>query len=286
MNPEQRRGLLLLALSAVGAVVVFALVASYVGSVSSQVGPMSTVYVADRAIAPQQAVGADDVVARQVPTRYVTPATILDQGGFLGHRSIDGISKGTWLQEDLVEPASSVADGEREVSVTFDAAQGINGRVRPGDLVDVVGAFAARQESSVGDPSVRRAQIPDNTAGVLVRDARVVSVGAATRAGTPVGTADQGGTDVEATVAVTFSVPLEQAVRLSYGEAFAVSLRIVRSGNNETGDEVERKDLSFDDAQLPDALSPPPPAPAPTPKPTPTEPPPAPEPEPDAGGNP
>lgn len=282
MNPKQRRGLLLLAVSLVGAVAVFALVVSYVGSVSSQVGPMSTVFVAQRAIAPQQAVTAADVSPEQVPTRYVTPTTILDQDGFLGHKSIEGISQGTWLQEDLVEPASSVADGEREVSVNFDAAQGINGRVRPGDLVDVVGAFAARQEGGAGDPSVRRAQIPDNTAGVLVRDARVVSVGAATPVGIPVGTADQGDTDVAATVAVTFSVPLEQAVRLSYGEAFAVSLRIVRSGNNETGREIRRGDLSFDDAQLPDALSPPPPARETPPKPAPAPAPPA----PDAGGNP
>ena len=118
MNPRQRRGLLLLAASVVGAVAVFAVVASYVGSVSSTVGPMSTVFVASRTIAPQQAVDADDVVPEQVPTRYVTPSTVLEEGDFLGYKSIQGISKGTWLQKDLIEPASSVADGERPVKFT------------------------------------------------------------------------------------------------------------------------------------------------------------------------
>ena len=44
MNPRQRRGVLFILLAALMAVIVFAAVALYVGSVSSQVGALVTVY--------------------------------------------------------------------------------------------------------------------------------------------------------------------------------------------------------------------------------------------------
>ena len=43
MNPRQRRGVLLILVTVLGAVVTFVAMFSYVQSISSQVGPMTTV---------------------------------------------------------------------------------------------------------------------------------------------------------------------------------------------------------------------------------------------------
>ena len=48
MNPRQRKGIILIFFTIVGALVTFGLVLSYVNSVASQVGPMTTVVTLTR----------------------------------------------------------------------------------------------------------------------------------------------------------------------------------------------------------------------------------------------
>ncbi len=272
MNPRQRRGLLTLLVSALGAVTVFLGVASYVGQIRSQVGPMAEVYVAAHQIAPYAAVMPADVKQVAIPAKYVTASMVVHEQDFLGYKSATAIEQGAWLQRDLLVPASSIGDGQREISVNLDADQGINGRIRPGDVVDVVAAFAAANDSAqVSDPSVRRAKIPYNIAGVIVRNAHVVSVGSRTPVGVNVGDAQEGNTNPQAIVPVTFAVSVAEATRLAYAEAFSVSLRLMRSGNNETGTKVKDSDLSFGDTGLPKVLMPggsPSAGPAPSPSPS------------------
>lgn len=257
MNPRQRRGLLLMFVAAVGAVAVFLGVASYVSQINAQVGPMSRVFVAARAIAPYAAVLPADVRTVALPTKYVTRSMIVRDQDYLGYKAVTGIEPGALLQRELLVPASSIADGQREISVNLDPDQGINGRIRPGDVVDVVAAFAAaRNQAQVTDLSVRRAQIPYNIAGVVVRNAKVVSVGSRTPTGVDVGDAQEGNTNPREVVPVTFSVSVAEATRLAYAEAFSVSLRLMRSGNNETGAKVKAGDLSFGDLGLPSVLLP------------------------------
>jgi len=168
----------MLVLAALGACAVFVGVASYVSQVNAEVGPRTTVYVAARDIPPFAAVKPSDVKAVQVPSKYVTDSTVTKQADFLGQKSITEIRSGSYLSADLLTSSSSLADGMRELSVNFDAADGINGRVRPGDRVDVVAAFAARQSNdNQVDQSVRRAELPFNVAGIVVSQALVVSVG-------------------------------------------------------------------------------------------------------------
>jgi pilus assembly protein CpaB len=231
-------------------------VASYVGQVRTEVGPVTEVYVAAHPIAPYAAVLPKDVKKVELPKKYVRATMVTREQDFVGFKAVSAIAEGAWLQRDMLIPASSIADGQREISVNLDADHGINGRVRPGDVVDVVAAFAASRDSQVSDPSVRRAQIPYNIAGILVRNAHVVSVGSRTPVGVDVGDALEGDPNPKATVAVTFAVSVGEATRLAYAESFAVSVRLMRAGNNETGDKVDDDDLSFDDRGLPGVLLP------------------------------
>jgi pilus assembly protein CpaB len=255
VNPRQRRGLVMLILAAVGACAVFVGVASYVSQVNAEVGPRTTVYLAARDIPPFAAVTPDDVRTVAIPTKYVTDTTVTDEAQYLGQKTVTTVKSGSYLSREILTSSSSLADGMREVSVNFDAADGINGRVQPGDRVDVVAAFAARQnnENQV-DQNVRRAQLPYNIAGIVVSQALVVSVGEKTPRGIDVGAATDGNPNPEEVVPVTFALDVSSATRLAYAEAFSVKMRLMRSGNNETGRKVRGRDGSFSDLGLPGLL--------------------------------
>lgn len=267
MNPRQRRGLLMLVVAAAGATAVFVGVASYVSQVNAEVGPRTTVYLAAKDIPPFAAVTPQDVRAVQIPTKYVTDTTVTRQSDFLGQKTMTTVKAGSYLSSEVLTSSSSLADGMREVSINFDAADGINGRVQPGDRVDVVAAFAARQSNANQvDQSVRRAQLPYNVAGIVVLQALVVSVGEKTPIGIEVGAATDGNPNPEMVVPVTFALTVADATRLAYAEAFSVKMRLMRSGNNESGKAYRASDRSFSDLSLPPLLQP---APAPTSKPAP-----------------
>lgn len=255
MNPRQRRGVVMLVLAALGAGVVFIGVASYVAQVNAEVGPRTTVYVAAKDIPPFTAVTPDLVQAKSIPAKYVVDTSVTKESDFLGQKSAATIEAGSYLSRDMLTPSSSLQDGMREISINFDAQDGINGRVRPGDRVDVIAAFAARQSTkNQADQSVRKAELPFNVAGVVVRQALVVSVGSRTSTGVDVGGAAEGNVDPRQVVPVTFALSVADATRLAYAEAFSIKMRIMRSGNNETGNAYGPGDLSFNDQELPDLL--------------------------------
>lgn len=256
MNPRQRRGLVMLVLAALGAGAVFIGVASYVAQVNAEVGPRTSVFVAAKDIAPFAAITPDDVTKREIPSKYVTDTTVTKDSEFLGQKALTAIRSGSYLSSELLTSSSSLADGMRELSVNFDAADGINGRVRPGDRVDVVAAFAARQSSqNQVDQSVRKAELPYNIAGIVVSQALVVSVGERTPTGIDVGAATDGNADPKEVVPVTFALSVADATKLAYAEAFSVKMRLMRSGNNETGKAYKATDRSFSDLGLNPLLS-------------------------------
>jgi pilus assembly protein CpaB len=255
MNPRQRRGLVMLVLAALGAAAVFVGVASYVAQINREVGPLTTVYLAGKEIPRFAAVTPDLVRTEQVPTKYVTDTMITKESDFLGQKTMTDIKAGSTLTSELLTSSSSLADGMREVSINFDAADGINGRVQPGDRVDVVAAFAARQSNANQvDQSVRKAQLPYNVAGIVVSQALVVSVGEKTPIGIEVGAATDGNPNPKEVVPVTFALTVADATRLAYSEAFSVKMRLMRSGNNESGKAYKATDRSFSDLGLPPLL--------------------------------
>ncbi len=242
MNPRQRRGLVMLVLAALGACAVFIGVASYVSQVNAEVGPRTTVYVAAKDIPPFAAVEPALLRIVEVPDQ-VRHRHDGDQGGRLpGAEGGHGDPRAAATSPpEMLTSSSSLADGMREVSVNFDAADGINGRVRPGDQVDVIAAFAARQgNANQVDQSVRRAELPYNVAGIVVSQALVVSVGEKTPIGIEVGAATDGNPNPEEVVPVTFALTVADATRLAYAEAFSVKMRLMRSGNNESGKAYKR----------------------------------------------
>ncbi|MCT1607593.1 Flp pilus assembly protein CpaB [Nesterenkonia massiliensis] len=251
MNPKQLRGLVTLIIAGVGAVAVFLAVTSYVSEVQAEVGPTTEVYVATEEIGIYQPIGFEAVETQEVPNKYLNDQMITSQEQLAGMKATSTIREGSYLQEDMIEPSSSLGDGEREISINFTGDQGIHGRVQPGDRVDVIASFARDQGGpGAGDISYRRAQIPYNVSGVLVQNALVVSVGQPVDAGAAAGAAAEGGADPGMVVPVTFAVSVGQATQLAYGESFAVSMRIIRSGNNETGTAFDVEDQSFQDPDL------------------------------------
>ncbi|WP_300343841.1 Flp pilus assembly protein CpaB [Nesterenkonia sp.] len=250
MNPKQLRGVITLIIAVIGAVIVFLGVTSYVSEVRAEVGPTTEVYVTTEDVGIHQPIDLSLVEAREVPDKYLNDQMVTQQEDLVGMKASSAIAANSYLQTDMIEPASSLEDGEREISVNFEGDQGIHGRVQPGDRVDVVASFARdRGGPEVGDVSYRRADIPYNVSGVLVQNAEIVSVGQPVDAGVAAGAASEGG-DPGMVVPVTFAVTIGEATKLAYGESFAVSMRIIRSGNNETGTAFEESDQSFQDPDL------------------------------------
>ncbi|WP_120002926.1 Flp pilus assembly protein CpaB [Nesterenkonia muleiensis] len=251
MNPKQLRGVITLIIAVIGAVAVFLGVTSYVSGVRAEVGPTTEVYVTNEEIGVHQAISLDFVETEEVPDKYLNDQMITQQEDLVGMKASSEINEGSYLQSDMLEPASSLQDGEREVSINFAGDQGIFGRVQPGDQVDVIASFARdRGGPEVGDISYRRADIPYNVSGILVQNAEVVSVGQPMDAGAAAGAAAEGTNDPGVVVPVTFAVTVGEATQLAYGESFAISMRIVRAGNNETGTAFEESDQSFQDIDL------------------------------------
>lgn len=249
MNPKQLRGLIMLIIAGVGAIAVFIAVASYVSDVRADVGPTSEVYVTTEEVGVHETIDLERLDTEEVPDKYISDHMVTDQEDLVGMKASSPVEAGSYLQTDMIEPTSSLEDGQREVSVNFDSDQGIHGRVQPGDQVDVVASFARDQGEDSGDVSYQRAQIPYNVSGILVQSAEVVSVGQPVTEGAAAGDAAEGG-EPDMVVPVTFAVSVGEATQLAYGESFAVSMRIVRSGNNETGDAFDEDDQSFQDTDL------------------------------------
>lgn len=254
MNPKQRRGLLLMIAATLLAIIVFIAVIVYVQNVSSKVGPTTEVYVAKEDITAFQPIEQDMLETKTVPNRYISEDMVTSLEQIAGQKASVKISAGSFIQTDAIEPASSIEDGQREISITFTGDAGVSGRVSPGDKVDVVASFARARENDQGETAYKRADIPYNVSGIVVSNATVVSVGQPVDPNAVVGAADQSGAEAEA-VAVTFAVSVEEAGRLSYAEAFAISMRVMRIGNNETGTKVNESDKSFDDRDLQGTIS-------------------------------
>lgn len=209
MNPRQRRGVLLLLLSGLGALVLFAVTTSYVSSVNAQVAPLVTVYAAAADLPAYTQLTEDDVQPVEVPERWAPPTTVREVADLVGRRVAYGMDAGTWVGTDALLPPSAIGDDEREIAISVDAVTGIAGRVSPGDLVDVYAVFGTAE---------------DGVSRTLVRNVRVVSVGGQqTRAATD----GAGALADQEVVPVTLALDPQEALSVTYADAFALSVRLV-----------------------------------------------------------
>lgn len=197
-------------LSVLVAMVVFVILTNYVRSVSSQVGPLTTVYQARGPIEAYAPLNEANLEPVQVPERWTAPASRLELPELDGRRVGFRIETGTVVSSDMLIPPSDLSSTEREVAINVDPVTGLAGRVRPGDRVDMYSVFA----DVPGLPAQVR---------VLVRDVRVVSIGGRQ---TVTETTDEG-IQQNDVVPVTLALEPEDSLAVTYANSFAEEVRLV-----------------------------------------------------------
>lgn len=211
MNPRQRRAVLLLALSVVGLIAVFALVAGYVSDVRSEVDPKITVLALSRDAPADQAITDDMVSTKQIPARYAPATALRDRGQIIGLVPATRLTRGSILQEGMLTSAPALQTGQRELAILVDAQTGVAGKLTPGAIVDIIGTFGGDSNRNIPASSE-----------VVVPAARVIDVGESRLKG--------GGTDQtqnpEQVVPVTFGLTPKEALNVTYAESFADEVRL------------------------------------------------------------
>ena len=220
MNPRQRRGVLLILVTVLGAVVTFVAMFSYVQSISSQVGPMTTVLKLSQQVTELKEITAADVVTEQVPKRWVPEDAIHDVNDLKGKVAAATLNKGAVLQTSMLQDPPQLTEGYREVSIMIDAETGVAGKVTPGSRVDVV--------STVEDPNTKAQK-----AQIIIQNALITEVGVTTK----VQDKDENGnfSEEKDSVPVTFSLTPEQSLKLAYAESFSKKVRLLLRRDGDQG---------------------------------------------------
>jgi pilus assembly protein CpaB len=225
MTPRQRRGVLLLFVAAVGAILVFSAISSYVDDVRKDVEPKTTVLVLTRSVPELQPIPLDAVREKSVPVKWAGRQSLRDPAEIGSLVPNTPLEAGVELQQGMLVEPPSLEQGQQEISILINADTGVAGKLQPGDSVDVLATFPAdeRQHSPA-------------SARTLIRRARVVTVGLPRSAARP-GTNPQDGTQTaneqQVLVPVTFALRPTLALRLTYAETFASEIRLslIRRGD-------------------------------------------------------
>lgn len=226
MNPRQRRGVFLLVVTSVLAVAVFAGVLYYVRTVSTQVGPMTTVLQLNRAVEAQEAIEPAMLEEVEVPERWAPESAVHAKADVEGLVAATGYRRGAMIQTGMLVERPIVEPGFREVAVIVDAETGVAGKVRPGDRVDVIATMRAKEKSS-------------DLARVWVSNVLVVEVGIPTTVAEPDDIAPSRG------LPVTFALSTEDALTLAYIETFSEKMRIALRGAGDAA-EIPFEERTFD----------------------------------------
>lgn len=218
MNPRQRRGLLLIAISALGLLAVFVLVAGYVADVRDQVDPKIRLLSLAKPVKANQAITDDMVTTVEMPERWAPPTALRDAGELVGMVAGTDLTERTLLQRGMLVAPPDLAPGEREVAILVDAETGVAGKIGPGKVVDIVAVFPATERKAA-------------RAVVIVPSARIVEVGQVRLKGGDT-LREQQAADPGRVVPVTFALSPEDVLRVSYAEqnADGVRLSLLRPG--------------------------------------------------------
>lgn len=144
MNPRQRRGIVLTALSVIGAVGVFTAVSGYTAAVARQLGPTRPVLVLARDIPSYTPIRAGDLQVRRVPDMFVSVTELSEVAQIRGRVAVTPLAAGARLQEDVLVAVPAALPGEREVTVNVGVEASIAAALEPDDRVDVIAAYEAR----------------------------------------------------------------------------------------------------------------------------------------------
>src|SRR3954463_8281767 len=147
MNPRQRRAVLLLALAFAGLLGVFALVASYVSDVNTQVGPKVPVLELTRDVKANEPIDDAFVQEKLVPKRWKPAAALESRAQLVGFVAGSDLAAHSVLQEGMLVTPPEIKPGEREVAILVDASTGVAGRITPNKVVDVIAAYPADHQT-------------------------------------------------------------------------------------------------------------------------------------------
>ena len=220
MNPRQRRGLLLIAIAALGLIVVFVLVAGYVADVRKEVDPKVSLIALAKPVAAHQAITDDMVETVEMPERWAPPSAMRDPGELVGLVAATDLEPNTLLQNDMLIAPPQLAPGQRELAILVDAETGVAGKIGPDSVVDLIATYPGSQTKA---PESR----------VVVPSARIIEVGQPRLKGGN-GVQEQAA-DPGQVVPITFALTPEQALVVSYAETNAAEVRLalLRPGDSE-----------------------------------------------------
>src|SRR3954453_3895818 len=112
MNSRQRRGVVLLVVSAICAVAAFAGVLAVVNDARSEVGEKVTAYELTTDVAAYQQLSSSDVRRIQVPSRWLPDTAVRDLAQVQGKIAAVTLAKGSLLQTDMVAPRPRLKPGQ------------------------------------------------------------------------------------------------------------------------------------------------------------------------------
>jgi pilus assembly protein CpaB len=229
MNSRQRRGVILLILSALCALGAFAGVLSVVHDANSKVGPEVTAYRVRSEVKPYTALDTGQFEKIEMPKRWLSGNAVTDLRQIRGKIAVTTLHAGSLLQTDMVVDQPALQPGQQEVAIMIDAATGVAGKITPGSRVNVYATFEGKKE---GDPDQSK---------IIVTNARVLAVGRLT-ALEPDKDRTQQPTEA---VPITFALTTIDAQRITYAESFAqrVRLALVAPGSETS---VPDKDRTYE----------------------------------------
>jgi pilus assembly protein CpaB len=205
MNARQRRGVLLLSISALCALGVFAGVLALVRNVESKVGPETTAY---------EPLSADQFRKVSIPQRWLPDTAVTDLDALRGKVAGNALHKGALLQTGMMADRPELQPGQQEIAIMIDAATGVAGKIHPGDRVNIYATFSGDHSGDKSQPA---------QAKVIVSGARVIDVGKLTPFSKD--SDERRRTDREG-VPITFALDTLDAQRVAYAESFAEHVRL------------------------------------------------------------
>ncbi|MGI5514232.1 Flp pilus assembly protein CpaB [Streptomyces sp. NPDC001156] len=213
MNSRQRRGVILLVLSALAAVGAFAGVLSVIRDVNSKVGPEVTAYRLKSDIAPYKELTADQFEQIAMPRRWLSATAVTSLTQIRGKIAVTRLEKGSLLQTDMIVDRPELQPGQQEIAIMIDASTGVAGKIDPGSRVNIYATFKAANEKSKDESKV------------IVTNARVLDVGKLT-ALDPGQSSDERRRNATEAVPITFALDTADAQRVAYAESFAEHVRL------------------------------------------------------------
>jgi pilus assembly protein CpaB len=226
VNPRQRRGYVLIALAAIGALSVFFSIVTFVGEVNAKVGNLASVVALVKPVRAYQVISSDMVELRDVPAKWLPGSAITDARDVIGLVPTNDLPVGTYAQRGMFVDRPGIGRGYREVAILVDAETGVAGKISPGSRVDILVTREAEKAQQAA-PQTQR------TAEVWVSNALIIEVGLPETVSRRSGS-DSFGSSSGKAVPVTFALPIQDALKVAYAESFAVKVRLALRGGGDT----------------------------------------------------